>query len=428
MVAARPEKVDQWRKVLAEQIPWRADAYRAAIIESWYGVKNSGLEPVNDTQAIKSAVREACVLENVASQFIVHFDVKSDKPLSAAQTGKIENALLDLLLRGTGAVYGPPAEMYETVAELSHIQASTLDVVAFAHVLTETRLSSKGSIVTVIAVRLRADGCVDVLAPGFADWMPYPQASRQLGLVFASARSALRNDKTTPDLTRLRMKNEAVMRFVMDVLRTRLTAPTVAVIEADWWRSSVGNPGRWPQLGNKRLFTQRDKLDFHEIPGGQVFTRQDRQFDNLLAVVRLRKGDETPQYTIGTDTWDAALQTDDLAHLSGYIDNTVTEPFHYFSIAGKSGLQRAQFSKAYRDRYKLDLKSDLAYKHAQLVELLPFFVHVDFDDRVNLTRLCRCVHFLRIAPGFTKGNILQPYPMHLASSLLDDLLCIVDAD
>lgn len=62
------------------------------------------------------------------------------------------------------------------------------------------------------------------------------------------------------------------------------------------------------------------------------------------------------------------------------------------------------------------------------VEMLPFFVHSDFQTEENLKALCRVAHYLRTSPAYTKGNIKQPYPMHLGKTLIDDHLCILDLD
>jgi len=145
-------------------------------------------------------------------------------------------------------------------------------------------------------------------------------------------------------------------------------------------------------------------------------------------VLRLRKDSETPHYTTGTLEWDAEKQQGDLVQLSGYVDCTVQNPMHYFSVASESKLQERQSKGDLQDAYKMELKSNYSYKHAQLVELLPFYARQDFSTPLGLKILCRCVHFLRVSPSFKQGNILLPYPMHLAKKLLDDLMCIVDAD
>jgi len=307
--------------------------------------------------------------------------------------------------------------------------ASTLDVVAFWHANQSTPLNPIGKyIVTVMAVRLRADGRVEVITPQTLDrgWQSYVEAGPLLGKWVADQRSAIRNKQ--PNL--LQLKNKAVMQFVQAVLTQHLDAPTVAIIPAAWWRNaSDGYQGaRWPQLGNKRLFARRDVLDFRHIPGGETFTRDDARLAHLVGVVRLRMDDETPQYTAGTPTWDAEQQTGDVDVLSGYVDCTVRDPLHYFSLAGESGLQKEQSANysGLKDAYKMDLNTDYAYKHAQLLELVPFFLRENFQSEDAQKTLCRCLHLLRISPAFSKANILLPYPMHLAKVMLDDLLCIVD--
>ncbi|MEM7759612.1 MAG: hypothetical protein AAF298_16015 [Cyanobacteria bacterium P01_A01_bin.40] len=60
--------------------------------------------------------------------------------------------------------------------------------------------------------------------------------------------------------------------------------------------------------------------------------------------------------------------------------------------------------------------------------MLPFFVHPDLQTEENIKVLCRVPHYLRISPAYTKGNIRQPYPMHLGIALIKDLLCILNLD
>ncbi|MEP7287809.1 MAG: RNaseH domain-containing protein [Chloroflexota bacterium] len=428
MKLSRYNKVEkEWRPALGK-IAWRPNAHRTALIESYYDEK--GFKAVHESQEIKGAIREACSREGIASQLIGHFMAGEKGKPSRGNMARLENAILDLMLRNIGAFYGTPADMYERAAELSALRVPNLDVVAFWHVYKRTALRrDEKYLVTVIAVRLCSNGCVEVFAPGFMNWTPYAQASSVLGTKFAELRSPIRNRDKAPDI--LQMKNDELMPFVQDVLQHRLDAPTIAVIPANWWRNSVSNEydsARWSQLGNKRLFDTQNILDFSHVRGGAKFERSDPRFANLLAVIRLRKDNETPQYTTGTLDWDADKQIGDLDHLSGYVDCTVQEPMHYFSIAGESDMQDKQSSDEFEDGYKLTIDSDYAYKHAQLVELLPFFVRDDFRSLEDYKILCRCVHFLRVSPAFSKGNILLPYPMHLAKVLLEDLMCIIDAD
>ena len=427
MKRSRQQKVEEWHKGLNTKIGWRPGARRLALIESFYETKDFKAD--HESQQIKGAVRQACSRQGIASQFLGTFAFSESTTLKAGDEGRLESAVLDLLLRQTGARYGTPADLYARAAMLPPEYASTLDVVAFWHEDKFLPLHPNGKhLVTVMAVRLRADGRVEVITPQTLDrgWLSYVEAGPLLGKLVAEQRSAIRSKQPNP----LQLRNDAVMGFVQAVLTKHLDAPTVAVVPAAWWRNaSDGYQGaRWPQLGNKRLFANRNVLDFKHIPGCETFTRDDARFANLVGVVRLRMDDETPQYTAGTPIWDAAQQTGDVDVLSGYVDCTVRDPLHYFSLAGESGLQKEQSANysGLKNAYKMDLNVDYSYRHAHLLELVPFFLREDFQHEDAQKTLCRCVHLLRVSPAFSKANILLPYPMHLAKVMIDDLLCIVD--
>lgn len=70
---------------------------------------------------------------------------------------------------------------------------------------------------------------------------------------------------------------------------------------------------------------------------------------------------------------------------------------------------------------------NIAFKHQQILEILPFFVHPDFQKtEESLKSLCRVPHYLRFSPAWFMGNIHSPYPMHLGKQLIKDHLCILD--
>lgn len=83
-----------------------------------------------------------------------------------------------------------------------------------------------------------------------------------------------------------------------------------------------------------------------------------------------------------------------------------------------------------RDLYLLDSNLDengatLAFNHHQILEMVPFFIHPDFQAEEGVRSLCRCPHYLRTSPTWSMGNILHPYPMHLGNPLMADQLCIL---
>ena len=72
---------------------------------------------------------------------------------------------------------------------------------------------------------------------------------------------------------------------------------------------------------------------------------------------------------------------------------------------------------------------NIAFKHQQMLEILPFFVHPDFQKtEESLKSLCRVPHYLRFSPAWSMGNIHSPYPMHLGKQLIKDHLCILGVE
>jgi len=74
--------------------------------------------------------------------------------------------------------------------------------------------------------------------------------------------------------------------------------------------------------------------------------------------------------------------------------------------------------------YKTDEGGGIAFKHQTIVEFVPFFLQKEDDPQA----WCHIPHFMRISPGWDGGNIVFPYPMHLAKCMIEDQLCIVDSD
>jgi len=189
-----------------------------------------------------------------------------------------------------------------------------------------------------------------------------------------------------------------------------------------------------PTTKNEYLLEQRDLLNFAHVLGHNCqYKREDDQLNNLLAVIRLRNGKETPQYVTIRNNWNDNSETTDFTQLSGFIDKTVPELLHYFSIGRIPATQKGQNTPKARNLGKIEHEGDIyaaniAYKHQQMIEMLPFFVRSDFQTEENPKAICRVPHYLRTSPAYTKGNIKRPYPMHLGINLIEDLLCILDLD
>lgn len=295
------------------------------------------------------------------------------------------------------------------------------------------RKTNEEKIHYALAVRLQATGAVEVmLSNSDADhWISYAQAGIEVGRLFSTAR------RDRPTAQKLRLSNIQLAQFVADVLTQVSDRPTLVLIEADGWRNEwgEGNDNKaWFQLKNEYLLSKRDVLDFRHVPGHTCeYQRDSEQLKNLLAVIRLRTGNETPQYLTNRANWHENATAPDFTHLSGFFDTSVPELLHYFSIGRLPKTQKkAQDTAAARELYMLDYDAqndkygaNIAFKHQQIVEMVPFFVRPDFQTEEGLKSLCRVAHYLRCSPAWSMGNILFPYPMHLGRQLISDQLCIL---
>ncbi len=415
------KKRAEWREFLSG-LNWQPNARRLLLIDS------TGEAGLPDNQKIKGAVRDACHRENISSQFIIGSNLKLDKKkaegsLDGGSAGKLKNAVLDLIVRQQGILYAPPREIYERAACLDAETASRLDIIAFCRV--QRKKSPK--FCYVLAVRLQASGEVDVMLPGDATrWIPYDIVSHVLGTMYSEARVSLANDKS-PSL--LRLGHKQMLNFAHEVLTKRLERPTLAVIEAAGWRDrGAKGDDCWTQLTNPGLSKSRDVLKFDNQ---RVYERNAPMVDQLLGVIRLRMDDETPQYVL-PEGWDARGLMSDIPHLTGYVDLITSELLHYFSVARLPEMQKKQKDKHIAEAFRWDVRTnplhDMAVKHPQLVEMVPFFVHPRYQSDEGQRQLCRCVHCLRNSPAFTMGEIVLPYPMHLGEKLIRDQLVIIGAD
>jgi hypothetical protein len=426
MRASYPKKRDEWQAFL-QGIDWKPNARRMVLIDSTgeYGTKDNRIP---DSQKIKGAIRDACNREGILSQFIVGNlkpDSKNTGKLKGESAGRLKHAVLDLLLRQQAILYAPPHEIYERAAGLNAETAHQLDIIAFCRV-NRTGLHNFNY---VLAVRLRADGTGSVMLPGDSNgWIPYDIATSKLGILIEEGKVRLfTNQKVSP----LRMHHDTMLNFVHEVLTSRLERPTIAVIEAEGWRNGASedeNKHCWTQLRNRDLSRNLHTLHFDRY---RVYDRAAPKLNNLLAVVRLRMDAETPQY-ITAGEWSAEESMRDIPHLTSYIDPGVTEPMHFMSVAGLSETQDRQDSERVQELFKADIRDsqydEIAPKHPQIVEMVPFFVHPDYQHDEGQRQLCRCVHFLRNSPAFVMGAINKPYAMHLGEKLIEDQLCIVNAD
>jgi hypothetical protein len=214
------KKRDEWRAFL-QSIDWQPNARRLVLIDSPGNFDFAG-NRLPYGQAIKGAVREACIWEGISSQFIVgnlkmDTNPKYSGRLKGSSSGRLKNAVLDLLLRQQGILYAPPHEIYQHAAKMDAETAAQLDVIGFCRVECQYPQLNY-----VLAVRLRAGGEVEVLLPeDTANWLSYDAAAYRLGTFFAEQRVSFRRSGASP----LRMEPGAMVKFVETVLTQQLERP-----------------------------------------------------------------------------------------------------------------------------------------------------------------------------------------------------------
>ncbi|MBW4561868.1 MAG: RNAseH domain-containing protein [Mojavia pulchra JT2-VF2] len=434
-------KREAWRTFLQESviplINFETNPHCLAIIEIGR-IKIKGILP---QQNIKGAIREACVREGINSQMIQSIptakpkssDTEDDEDKSPSYSkptkGRVMSAVLDGTLRQIGALYGLPSQVYEQ-AKIPKEIGQELDVIAFCRRKTS---QYQGDIHYALAVRLRATGAVDVLLPDANDWIPYTQAGIAVGKIFAEARRDRQENKKRLQ-SKIKLNGTELVQFVARVVTKHLGKPTIVLIEAEGWRNGRGedNDGKiWPQLQNENLLAKRNVLDFCHVPGHTCeYTRNNKQLQNLLAVIRIRAGRETPQYITNREAWNEDCAARDFPHLSGFYDQSAPELLHYFSVGRLPKTQKLQNEMPIPELYKLGFQDDeyganIPFKHQQMLEILPFFIHPNFQKEESLKALCRIPHYLRCSPAWFMGNILVPYPMHIGKELIEDYLCIL---
>jgi len=412
------QKRKEWEALLNANLSEKAK-FVFAFIET-------GKRSVDEPRNIKGAIREACARLGINSQMLVTVPYKkdSDSLHRRADQSKGLNAGLDLLIRQTGALYGPPGHVYAK-AGLPKTIADETDVIA----IYRRQTNNWGrSIHYALAVRLRFSGAVDVMLPQKDQWIPYAEAGPCIGLFFGERRYGQFVDGSND--FGLELKPFQMAQFAARIVTMKSDRPTLVVIEAEGWRNaSTREKTIWPQLKNDRLASQRDVLDFQHVHKHNcIYHRDDPALEHLLGVVRLRMNGETPQYLPAVL---AGLSAQDFEPLSGFLDRGIPNLWHYYSIGRLSKTQKSNNKHPEKGLYKLEIRGDeyganTAFRHQQIVEMVPFFARPDLQTQEGLLALCRIPHYLRSSPSWSTGNTLRPFPMHLAKCLVEDYLDILN--
>jgi hypothetical protein len=247
------QKRDAWRAFLQRVLP-RVTERQFAIVE----IRSSRRKGIHPRQSIKGPIREAFALEKIGTQMLQTVTVTTTThegddgetiTYSAKDKGRVQNAVLEALLRQTGALYGLPAELYRQ-AGIPESIAHNLDVIALYRRQTNR---FQGDVHFALAVRLNMTGSVDVLLPNDDTWIPYAASGYRIGQLFSDARrDRFMNNKRIN--SQIKLSGSELARFAACVLTQSTNRPTLVVIEADGWRNERGEDGKlWPQLKNEQL-------------------------------------------------------------------------------------------------------------------------------------------------------------------------------
>lgn len=220
--------------------------------------------------------------------------------------------------------------------------------------------------------------------------------------------------------TDINLSDEGLTRFAAHVFTSTSDVPTLVLLEAQDWR----NRNLFPQFANSQEALElQNQLDLRHVkPFSRIYTPSDLP---RLRIIRLRpigSLGETPQYVPVLENEKSLLNEEkDFKQLTGLVDIQAESPFlHYLSIGRMPKTASKQLSK--QSLYKLDEGGGIAFKHQTVLEIVPIFLQQEDDAQA----WCRIAHFMRVAPGWDGGNILLPYPLHLAKDLLEDQLCVLE--
>jgi hypothetical protein len=393
------DKTWAWENYLNSLLP-NGSGYGLALIE----LHELDSRKYYPDQHIKGAVRRACNKLGLASQMIFPIKQGKDGMVKTESQYRARNSVTDLVYRQTGLVYDRPVDLY-IKAGIPQEQAERLRVIALYKLRKYTPKMDYP-----MAVRLCPDGTYQALLPqNPRQWLPFLEARKTVGELFMQGKEQ-----------DIRLSPDAQARFAAQIFTETRNEPTLVLLEAQDWR----NYNVLPQFAHGKT-PLKDQLDLVYVKTFEhLYTQEDLP---NLRVIRLRtigSSGETPQYfTVLEDEEDETKEDKDLGHLTGFIDTQAeSEFFHYFSI-GRLPTTAAREQRGKPGFYKTDEGGGIAFKHQTIVEFVPFFLQAEDGPQA----WCHVPHFMRVSPGWDGGNIVLPYPMHLAKCMIEDQLCILDS-
>ena len=356
------------------------------------------------------AIRMACVKEGILSQMIKPLKSNYERltnmgryntdPKANYDFGRLYNACSDLILRQAGVTSGNHLDGLKSDYISAGFSTKTADDLAIIGITmfrnNQDFFRGRGNVSIPIAVRILANGCVEAKIPSVCNnWVDYYQAAILLGNAFIQNRRKASFEIEAP----------VFENFLQVLLAEHREIPTLLIVDAYKLRTI------WNYL-------KVDKLDQGLIMvGSESF--EPYSFANMNVVWLRQHGDgETPQYVATDETsWTEADDADRVAQSSLYVDNDAGGKLqHYFSIG-----RLDNNNKADQQAMRFDGGGKMYFRNQQMIEMVP----VMGNDPIASIAI---THILRSSPAWSTGNTLLPYPIHLANTLVEDMLPLLGVD
>lgn len=409
------QKVDQKKSESRVEAEQRLAAEWQKFLHQYSGIDNEKvyawieIPETSDYLSPHDAIRMACVKLGILSQmikplrsdygYITDMGRYSMVKKAVYDFGRLYNACSDLILRQAGVTSGNHLKGLKDdyiSAGFSSKTADEIVVIGMTIFRNNQDFShGRGSVNVPVAVRIMPNGCVEAKIPNVCDWVDYYDAAILLGKAFIQNRRKASFSVDIPTFE----------SFIKTVLAEHREIPTLLILDAYKLRTS------WKYLKVDEL--DRDRI----MVGGDPF--EPYSFANMNIVWLRQHGEgETPQY-VATDesSWSEADDADRVAQSSLYFDaDTRGKLQHYFSIGRLDNNKKAD-----QQAMRFDGGGEMNFRNQQMIELVPVMGH-DPEASVATT------HMLRSSPAWSTGNTLLPYPIHLANTLIDDMLPLLGVE
>ncbi|RJQ25594.1 DUF3893 domain-containing protein [Candidatus Parcubacteria bacterium] len=365
---------------------------------------------VSDFTSPHTAIRMACIKEGIASQMINKLRSKYDYLIDMGRYnrvstaiydfGRLYNACGDLILRQMGVVKGDTKSSslpddYKMAGFVPDIAQNLVVIGLTVFKNNQDNYRGRGSVNFPIAVRLLPNGRVEAKIPSVCDWVDYYDATIELGRTFIKSQRRASFYIDPP----------VVFDFVREIIAQHREVPSLLMLDAYKLRNG------WKSMKVEEL--QQDKL----VLGGDIL--ESVSMPNLNVVwVRQHADGETPQYVATNEyVWANANDADRIAHASLFEDTDANSNLRHFFSVGRLDNN----NKADQSAMRHEEGNEMNFRNQQMLEIVPIMGNQSEAAAV-------VTHMLRSSPAWNIGNTALPYPIHLANTMVDDMLPLLGVE